>query len=66
MWIELKTEDDLPLDDYNHYHVETNSSVYVKEPYNRGLEEWWGRDENKKQWWLKNVKRYHHLIQPEE
>ena len=46
MWIELKTEDDLPLDDYNHYHVETNSSVYVKEPYNRGLEEWWGRDKN--------------------
>ena len=56
-WTTIKTAQDLPEEDYALYHVIAKSPIYVCGEY-KGIEEFYGRDDSKKEWWMENISQY--------
>lgn len=64
-WIKIESEDDLPRGDYALYHVISKNNIYCNEPKNQGIEEFWGNDIEKKDFWLKEFTHYQPIIKPD-
>ena len=63
-WIKIESEADLPKESYGKYHVFTKEPIYSDEPKSQNIEEFWGDDKNKTDWWIKNITHYQPIIKP--
>lgn len=65
-WIIIEEDgSNLPKEPYGYYHVFSKEPIFVKEPKNQGIEEFWINDENKTKEWLREYSHYQPIIKPE-
>lgn len=63
-WIKIESEENLPNGSYALYHVISKNLHHFNEPKNQGIEEFWGNDIEKKQYWLKEFTHYQPIVKP--
>jgi hypothetical protein len=63
-WIKIESVEDLPNGEYALYHVISKNDIYCDKPKNQGIEEFWGNDIQKKEYWLKEFSHYKPIEKP--
>lgn len=65
-WIRIEEDgSNLPKEPYGLYTVLSKDPIFVEEPKNQGIEEFWVNDENKVKDWISNYSHYQPIIKPE-